>query len=939
MHRLFAGRGIKRLDTGKLVPLLLVILVLSQSATPSLALAKKSSPAVKTESKAKPAKKAKSKVKAENNDDVIIERLPRTVMPETYRLFIEPDLEHKQFSGEETIFLNVTDATKTVILNAIDLDISEPEISLKSDGDGHGKWIEATKIEKDKEHELVRLRFKNAIKPGKYELRLKFGGQINDKLAGLYYSTFKNDKGEKQILAVTQLEPTDARKVFPCFDEPDMKATFKITLSIDPALTAISNAPVQFDKVDGRSNKRQITFEETPKMSTYLVALIVGPFESTEPVQANGVDIRIWTVPGRTTQGLFARDAAAKMLPYLESYFGVKYPLKKLDLIAIPDFGPGAMENFGAITFREVRLLVDEKTASTQAKQDVASVVAHEMAHQWFGDLVTMKWWDDLWLNEAFATWMSVKVLEAYNADWHPWDLFVKDRAPALATDSLASTKPIYSKVPNPGEVEEMFDEITYDKGASVLRMLERYLGEETYMKGIQHYIREHQYGNAETRDLWQSLEAASGKPVAKIMQEWVYSPGYPVVTVSPEPKDQAMNLSQTRFSISQKGKEENSNQLWQIPITARFLEDGNDGYTIKVLLNDKSESVAALSFNKPVFLNAGADGYFRVHYPEKRMNELGSILQSKLTARERYQLLDDSWSMVEAGLEPIDSYLNLTAHYRDESDPNVMDLLVDQFATIDWYVKEQSRPQFAAFVRDRLGPLAQKLGWQAADGEPELMQMLRAHVLDAMGTFGQDGATIDEAKKLWKIYLDKPESLNPNLYDALVSIMAYNGDETVYADMERSFKQASTAEAMVRNLEGLAYFRKEPLQKRTLELMLTDEVKTQDAPHVILKLIETTEGREIGWRFVKEHWSEMQERYPVHIFPRIVSGAKSFVMQSQADDLEKFLATHPMKGGRRMAGKMIERVRSNVRIHQRSAENLNDWLKGFGVKTSAAVN
>jgi len=613
-------------------------------------------------------------------------------------------------------------------------------------------------------------------------------------------------------------------------------------------------------------------------------------------------------------------------------------------LIAIPDFGPGAMENFGAITFREIRLLVDEKTASTTARQDVAAVVAHEMAHQWFGDLVTMKWWDDLWLNEAFATWMGAKVVDNYRPDWHSWDLFVKDREHALALDSLSSTHPIYAQVSDPAEAEEMFDEITYEKGASVLRMLEKYLGEETYMKGVQQYIREHEYANAETNDLWQALESVSGKPIAKIMHEWIDGSGYPCITVETTDgtrKNQPARLSQSQFSISEiaNKKTKEPKPLWQIPATARFLGSDKNDEVVRFLLAEKKQPVSQLPSDRLFLLNAGADGYFRVQYPQAMLHELGKRAQKELSARERYQLLDDTWAMVEAGNLPIAQYLALTGDYNQETDPNVIELLVGQFQTLDWYIKDESRPQFAAFVRDRLSPIARKLGWEPAENEPELTQLLRAQVLTAMGTIGQDPATISEARKEWNIYLSNPESLNPNLYEPLVIIMAYNGDETVYEEMLRLFKEARTPEASVRNLNGLAYFRNPLLQKRTLELVLTDEVKTQDAPHVILTLLMTTAGRQLGWSFVKEHWSEMEARYPRHIFPRIVGGATSLVLQEQADDISRFLSEHPMKAGRRAAGKVVERVRSNVRLNERASQPLSQWLKDFSNRTSASLN
>lgn len=886
-------------------------------------------------------------------------RLPRTVSPDTYRIFIEPDLENGQFTGEETIFLTVESPTKDVVLNSVGLEIGEVEIAQAGE-EGHGKWIAPEQTIENKEKQQITFRFQQSLKPGKHELRIKFGGRLNEKLEGFYLSSFTDEKGEKQKIACTQMEPTDARKVFPCFDEPDLKATFKVTLAVDEGMTAISNAAVQFDKTEGRSGKRQITFAETPKMSTYLVCFVVGTFEATEVAKVNNVSIRVWATPGHKDQCAFASNVAQKMLPYFESYFGVKYPVDKLDLIAIPDFSAGAMENLGAVTFRETRLLVDEKTASTVAKQDVATVIAHEMAHMWFGDVVTMKWWDDLWLNEAFATWMSVKAMEVYKPEWNPWDLFVKDRAPALASDSLSSTRPIYSEVLNPTEAEEMFDEITYEKGASVLRMLERFLGEETYMKGIQKYIRDHQFGNAETKELWAALESVSGKPVASIMQNWVYSPGYPVITVGDRASSRkaggtgiALGLTQDYFTISPSNDAGSKSQLaaaekakklklWHVPVTSRVLKDSVDtskdpGTFVKLLLTERKSELPNVPAKGPVVVNALADGYYRVQYTREMSESLGKKAQSSMTPAERYQFLNDTWAFVEAGTMPVSQYMALTSYFRDETDPNVIELLVAQIATLDWFVKDSSRADFAAFVRDRFSPMARRLGWEPKDDETELTQILRSHVLTAIGTYGQDRGTIAEARKFWDIYQEQPQDINPNLYEAIVAIMAYNGDRGVYDEMEALFKDAVTPEAKLRNLYGLAYFRDPDLQKRTLELALTDAVKTQDAPHVVLHLLKTTSGRDLGWSFVKQHWKDMESRYPVHLFPRIVSGAASFVSKTQSEDLEQFLASHPIKSGNRVAGKVIERVRSNVKINERSGDSLDVWLKEFRSSESAS--
>ena len=871
----------------------------------------------------------------------VMKRLPRYVLPSSYQLFIEPDIEDNSFSGHETIRVTVSKATDEIAINANDLEIESAEAA-RIDKSGHGEWLSA-KIEMDPDNQQCRFVFDKSLAKGDYELKVKFAGKFNPKLVGFYLSKFTDSTGKERQLASTQMEPTDARRVFPCFDEPDMKATFKVSLSVDPDLVAISNGALAFDKLDQRNNRRVFTFAETPKMSTYLVALIVGPFEATDEVVVDGVKVKVWATRGKKDQGIFGRDVAAKLLPYFQRYFGVDYPLNKLDLIAIPDFSPGAMENLGAITFRESRLLVDLNTVSTSTKQSVASVIAHEMAHMWFGDLVTMKWWDDLWLNEAFATWMSVKAMNFYNPEWRPWDSFVEDRASALYTDCLLSTRPIYSKVSNPSEAEEMFDEITYEKGASVLRMLERFLGDDVYMKGIQQYIESHKYGNAATSELWESLEKVSGKPVGDIMKNWVYEPGYPVVDVKLSDNGKELTLEQKRFLVS--STSDAGNIRWQIPVGIKAQPQGksnDDAGESKddvqhVLFNKDSMKVDLEGADSFLLANADADGYFRVRYPRELLAKVSESADKKLSVKERYQLLSDAWAMVEVGSLPISDYMMITANFRNETDPNVIKLLVQHFEFIDLFVDESSRPAFAAFVRDRLGPLSERLGWEPKEGESDLTRLLRGSVLSAMGTLGEDKSTIEEARKKFSVYVDTPEKLEPNLYDAIVGIVAYNGSDEDYELLEKCWRSASTPDAKIRNLMALADFRRQKLLSRTLNLALSSEVRTQDAPHLVLHLMARPAGRSLGWSFVKTHWTEMENRFPAHLFPRIVKGAYSFVSPEQSADLEKFLSQHPMRTGRRVTAKVLERVKLNVKMNDRSSEALANWLKEFNKDKSSA--
>ncbi len=874
--------------------------------------------------------------RADAGDSTSAIRLPRNVVPTSYKLYFEPDLENKQFSGEETIFVDVQSPVKEVVLNANDLEVSEGELAQVKKGKGHGAWNEAS-IEQDKEKQQVRFKFKKTIAPGSYEFHVKFAGRLNDKMAGFYYSSSTDAEGNKLALATTQMEPTDARRVFPCFDEPDFKATFNITLATPKDLVAISNAPLKLKRIEPRSQKIQYTFEETPLMSTYLVALIVGPFECTDTEVVNNVEIKTWAVKGKKDQALYGRDTAVKLLPFFENYFGTPYPLKKLDLIAIPDFSSGAMENLGAITFRESRLLLDPKTASVTTKQGVAMVVAHEMAHMWFGDLVTMKWWDDLWLNEAFASWMEPKALDFLQPDWKPWDSFVSDKGTAMETDALYASRPIYAKVNNPEDAEQMFDEITYEKGASVLRMLERYVGEDVYKKGIQNYIAKFKFKNATTDDLWNSIQEVSGSPVSKIMKEWVYSAGYPLVEVEFKGAED-IKLSQKPFrlldAVKAQSKSSGGNatkgHVWQIPVSYRQLaedQSARDKKRTTHIMDTVQEDLAVASTKSPFVVNVHSDGYYRVSYPKETLKSLSGLAQKELSVPERYSLLSDSFALVEAGKLPCADYLELTAGYKDETDPTVMGLLINHLAQINLFIKDSDRANFAALVRDRLSGCANRLGWEKKEGESDLTQILRGDVLDALGTIGESQEVISKARQMFEPYCNNPESINPDLNDTIAGVVAYNGTKEDYDTLFKLYKDAKTPEAKLRNLAALAVFRQPELIKRTLDLALTDEVKTQDAPHLVQKSLRSVAGRQIAWQYVKDNWDKMNERYPSKLFIRVVRGANSLVDPKMVEDMTQFLSTHPVHSGDRVIAKVIERGKINAALNTSMTGDLSTWL------------
>jgi puromycin-sensitive aminopeptidase len=542
-------------------------------------------------------------------------KLPTCVTPINYQIKLLPDLNNFTFEGEEHIDIEVHEATKEIVLNSIEIDVKSAQIT---DGDSQLPG----KVVFDEKNQRATISFSKQLLPGPKTLHMAFSGILNDKLHGFYRSRYLDSEGVERAMATTQFEATDARRAFPCFDEPEYKATFDVTLVVDEDLTAISNGSLKTQKSLG-NGKKEVVFNRTMKMSTYLVAFIIGDLEGTEPVMVDDVPIRIWALRGKVQLADFARDCTAATVAFFSRYYGIKYPADKLDLIAIPNFASGAMENLGAITFRETALLVDQASAAHAELERVADVVAHELAHMWFGDLVTMKWWNGLWLNEAFATFMEMLAVDDWRPEWKRWESFCAARAAAFAVDALHTTRAIEYPVKHPDEAGGMFDILTYTKGASVLRMLEQYVGPEQFRKGVNYYLNKHKYANAETTDLWDALETATSDPVRKVMDSWIFQGGYPLVSVESVPG--GLSLKQQRFNYTLGGK--GPAQLYQVPIMLR-AKAGPGVVAMKVLLSEPTMQVALPGTVEWAVVNDGGHGFYQVHYSEQLLEALSESIQ-----------------------------------------------------------------------------------------------------------------------------------------------------------------------------------------------------------------------------------------------------------------------------------------------------------------------
>jgi puromycin-sensitive aminopeptidase len=845
-------------------------------------------------------------------------------VPSRYDLTLEPDLVTSTFAGEETVAVRVHESTREIVLNAAEITIT----SVLLENDAGDRLVGAA--ETDEALERARLTFPQAAAPGPWRLRLTFRGALNDKLRGFYRSTYKDSTGAPRALAATQFEATDARRAFPCWDEPDFKAVFAPTLVIDPALTAVSNTPVLEERREG--GKKVVRFADSMRMSTYLVAFIVGELEATEPVTIGRVPLRVWCVPGKLPLAGFGREIGAASLRFFEEYYGLPYPAEKLDLLAIPDFAAGAMENLGAITFRETALLVDETAATHAELERVADVVAHENAHMWFGDLVTMTWWNGIWLNEAFATFMEMLAVDAWKPEWQRWTTFGVSRAAAFAVDGLWNTRPIEFPVRAPRDADAMFDVLTYEKGASVLRMLEQYLGPTVFREGVREYLRAHAYANADTGDLWAALGRASGQPIPAIMDGWIFRPGYPLVSVRQDGDD--LVLAQQRFTFlsapppplaGATPAEPPATARWRVPVQLRLAGSGGEEVR-RVLLDADEVRVSAPAGMGWVLVNEGGHGFYRVRY-QRDLRERLLARRAGLQPIERFNLVNDAWAAALGGLTPLTEYLDLTTRFADERDRNVWTTLVTSLGAVNRIVHEDDRRNFEAFVRRLLTPAVTALGWTPAPGEDELTRQLRGDLVRALGVLGDDAGTQAEAARLYARGQHDPSAVDPNVLPSLIAILAHAGDATRYDDFLARFRNARTPQEEQRYLYALAAFKPAPLVEATLARTINGEIRTQDAPFVLRTMLMSVASREPTWRFVKDRWAEMDRLYPKHGLRRMCEGVIGLASRELEHDVRDFFTSRKIDLGGKTLEQYLEQLRIAVSLREREGAPLSAYL------------
>jgi len=833
-------------------------------------------------------------------------RLPSTIIPTRYDLEIWPDLEGTTFEGSVLISVQVTERCSQIVLNAVDLDIQR--VWVQPEGANSPNPIPATVLV-NAELERITLELSQELSAGHAKINLRFTGTFNEQLVGFYQSRF--GETEEQVLAVTQFESTHARRCFPCFDEPAFKAVFSITLTVPDHVLAVSNsAQIGREELDG--SVARITFADTMAMSTYLVAFVIGPLQATEPRMVAGVNgpipLRVIFPPGSAHLCDFALDVAEAGLKFFENYYGIAYPGDKVDLVAVPDFAFGAMENLGCITFREVLLLVDPNEATQPELQRVADVINHELAHMWFGDLVTMKWWNGIWLNEAFATFMEITATNALRPDWDVWTSFGLARAAAFDTDALQSTRPIEFEVISPAEAEAMFDILTYEKGASVVRMLEQYLGAEVFRSGIKNYLEQHAYGVTETSDLWDALERVSGEPVRRIMDSWIFRGGHPLITV--ESTDTGLRLSQERFSYasSQPGASRSEAELWPTPmVLSTRVGSAGPVREHRILLEQPLELDLGGSC-EVVQANPGGNGFFRIGLSNSLRTAL--VTDSSSSSVELFVLLDDSWAGFLAGsvsLTEIEKLLR--ALCKIESDPAVwrrISGVLNELHRLQGLTEaKQSRQLVVQLCSPALNAVEQLLA------EPQLLTLpdrerseeLRSVLFLLLGGIGGDEALRAQARELWKL-----DSVDTSLRSAAIEVLAASATANEHTQLIQAWRESATPQEELRFLNALVGTEDPEQFAQILNLALV-EVRTQNAPYLLRRAISHPQLGQQAWEFVTNHWSEMCERFPSSSLPRMLEGIRAVTDRPHAQRISAFIDTTTIPSGQRVLQQHRERM------------------------------
>ncbi len=840
-----------------------------------------------------------------------VKRLFDQIQPAHYRIDLDIDMKVFGFTGRETIEFELAKASRKLVFHAAGFKVAQARLA-----DG-----QVAKITSQTNDQTVTFTFGKTIPAGRHTLKLELQGTVGDSLHGLYRSTYQQDGQDKQLVT-SQFEAVHAREAFVCIDEPAAKAVFEFALTVPDSLVALSNTdPVSVSKL--AKGRKRVEFAPTPKMSTYLAYLGVGEFEHIEGATKRGTVVRVLATPGKLGQLAFALETGIRCLEFYEDYFAIAYPLGKLDMIAVPDFGAGAMENWGAVTYRDTALLLDPAKTSLAQKQRVAEVIAHELAHQWFGNLVTMEWWNDLWLNEGFASWIEVLAQDHLFPEWDVWTQFiVSDLERAQGLDALANTHPIEVEVNDPAELDGIFDAISYSKGASIINMLHSYLGAEMFRDGLRHYLTQHQYGNTVTGDLWQALEIASGQPVTQVMSAWTKTPGYPVLEF-----DGAVVRQRRFYSSPREAARATGREVWPVPVSFA-------GTNMTTQLVSSAEERLTSGPNGGWFKpNPGQTGFYRTLYTPAMLAALKPALQSgELDARDRVGIVQDIVATTEAGLTSSQVLLELVATLRNETNYAVWSALADGLGGLLAITDDETlRRQLEQFGAWFVQPNLERLGWEPATDESAFDTLLRPLVLRLAARF-ELPAVLKEAKHRFTAFA-AGKGGNPDLYTAIFYAVARTGDATQFNQLLELYRNESIPQLKLNLLSALCNFRQPELVDRVLKLSLSKEVREQNLIYVVAGVGSNREGREAGWQFVQDNWTFFLERFGDggHMLDYFVKlGAGGFVSAAKAGEVQSFFAAHPHPAITRAVAQTAESILLKADWDSRDHEAIGHWLTNW---------
>ena len=858
-------------------------------------------------------------------------RLPRDVVPVAYDIALTVSPKRRRFDGVVGIDIRILEACTSLPLHARGLKIGHVELQLG------GRRL-AARIVAHPEDEVVVLHFETALARGRGQLSLHYTGRLNDNMHGLYLA-----RDGRQRAIVSQCEATDARAIFPCFDEPDLKATLRWQVRTEPQWQVLCNGVLERRRKVRGADLMEHRFAPTRVISTYLAALTIGKMEVGAAETIAGIPCQIWSGPGQAAHTQFAMAVTRFVLPWYRRYFGQAYNYQKLDQVAVPGFDAGAMENVGAIFYRQNLLLVDPQHASWAAQKRVAEVVAHEIAHQWFGNLVTMRWWDDLWLNEAFATWIAYKVVDAWQPDWRIWDDYLEGKEAALSADALVHTHPVYTPVASPSEATELFDVITYEKGCAILRMVENFLGETAFRAGIRRYQAKFKNKNATGTDLWEALEAASEQPVGPLMRSWINQAGFPLLHVRSEVRAgrTIVHLRQQRFYAQGAAPAGAAPDRWLVPIRLRYGTAA--GPQVHRALMEAAEMQIELPERASwVYPNDDATGFYRLHLDDAARASLLEHGLPHLTPAARMALLEDQWALVRSGVSGVAAFCAVLAAFRGEADHAVVRTLCQRLSALNQaLVGDAEVDDLAAFVRRLLQPQLTELGWDTQQDTGPAQAVRRALVVGTLGELGQDGAVLARAQDLMRQEMADPTAVEANLAGVVVALPAKDGDSALLRAYVRTYQQRKRARAapeqQARYLNGLASFAGAKASAEVLAMCLDDTVPQEQLRVVLMPRLRRRATQQGTWTFLRANWDTIRPRVGAMGIASLVE-ATGALPPAQRPEVQAFFAEHPVPEATRALGKALEALDLRRALQAREARDLGRWLREHRAALAAAT-